>query len=166
MDPLISLWINECTLYNNVEEIITYKFKYRNKACANCDYESGKISGLSAELFYTNIELANILNFEIIFENYNDIVFKYDNTIKIFKEKIEIYKELFTLKSIICIPTDDHYTVYLTNVKDNNCLGLDKNLNYYYNDLYNNGEIIPYDKTLSDLIKKKIGYIFIYEKEV
>ena len=57
-----------------------------------------------------------------------------------------------------------HYTLFLTNITNNN-LKLEKNISYYYDGLYNNGEIIKYNKSLQGLIKDKKGYIFIYTKD-
>ena len=37
-DPLISIGIDECISYNDVDDLIQEKFKYSNKACPNCDY--------------------------------------------------------------------------------------------------------------------------------
>ena len=100
-DPLISVGIDECLLYNKIEELISDEFKYSIKACPNCDYTNEYITDLSAEYFYSKIELPYILNFEIIFKDYNDDLAKCEDTIPFFKEKLEIFKQIYILKKII-----------------------------------------------------------------
>ena len=41
--------------------------------CPNCDYLNVKIIENSAEYFYTNIILPNLLSFEIVFNEYKDL---------------------------------------------------------------------------------------------
>ena len=164
-DPLISIGIDECISYNDVDDLIQEKFKYSNKACPNCDYLNDIIEDQSAEFFYSNIELPNILAFEIVFEEYKNFCGKQDELLKLFKNNIAIYKQNYALKGVICMPSIDHYTVFLTNVY-NNLLELKNGTNYYYDGRFNNGEIIEYDNSYNDLLYNKYGYIFIYSKEL
>ena len=62
------------------------------------------------------------------------------------------------------MPSINHYTIALINVKDNLLLKeIDSNKFYYYDDL--NGVIIEKFKSdLNDFIEDLIGYIYIYSK--
>ena len=62
------------------------------------------------------------------------------------------------------MPTIDHYTVFLTNLKDNR-LNLCIEHNYYYDGMLSNGIINMSNISLEDLIKNYNGIIFIYENK-
>ena len=61
------------------------------------------------------------------------------------------------------MPINDHYTVYLHKLQEND-LCLEINRNYYYNDLIREGEIINYDQSIKEIIQAYNEIIFIYEK--
>ena len=86
-----------------------------------------------------------------------------DDITELFIPEIKIFNCNYNLKGIISLPTVDHYTIYLHRVNEND-LGLEINLNYYYNGLFHDDEIEIYNKTLVELISSKNGFIFIYEK--
>ena len=163
-NPLISLYINELSEFINIEDILNDKFKYKKTACPNCDYKKDEIKDFSAEFLYTNIKLSQFLNFELIFNTLNDLSSFYGDIIKIFKSEVRIYKNIYSLKAVICMPTIDHYTVFLTNLKDNR-LNLCIDHNYYYDGMLSNGIINMSNISLEDLIKNYNGIIFIYENK-
>lgn len=163
-EPLLNVGVGELKLYYTIEEFILDKYNYSNSACPNCDYIEGKILDKSAEYFYSNIKLPSIISFELVFDNLNDLKTNIDDITKIFITDITIFKCNYNLKGIICLPTDNHYTLYLHQVNEND-LDLEISLNYYYNGLFHDGEIENYTKTLFELISSKNGFIFIYEKQ-
>ncbi len=99
----------------------------------------------------------------MIFDNLKDLRININDITNIFIADINIFKNIYNLKGIICLPTADHYTLYLHQTNEND-LSLETNLNYYYNSLFWDGEVDIYKKELSDLINEKNGFIFIYEK--
>ena len=146
-EPLLSIGVGELKLYYSIDEFIIEKYNYSNSACPNCDYIEGKILDKSAEYFYSNIKLPAILSFELVFDNLNDLKTNIDDITKLFIPEIKIFNCSYNLKGIICLPTVDHYTIYLHRVNEND-LGLEINLNYYYNGLFHDGEVEIYKKTL------------------
>ena len=162
-EPLLSIGVGELKLCYSIGEFIIEKYNYSNSACPNCDYIEGKILDKSAEYFYSNIKLPAILSFELVFDNLNDLKTNIDDITKLFIPEIKIFNCSYNLKGIICLPTVDHYTIYLHRVNEND-LGLEINLKYYYNGLFHDGEVEIYKKTLFELISSKNGFIFIYEK--
>ena len=65
-DPLINLVIFELSQFINIEDIIIDKYKFYICACPICDYIKEQIEDLSAEFFYTNIQLSNVIIFELV----------------------------------------------------------------------------------------------------
>ena len=58
--------------------------------------------------------------------------------------------------------TSNHYIVYLYNIIKND-FSLPKKMNYYYNGMFRDGEILNNNSSLNDLIKSKI-IIYIFMK--
>ena len=65
---------------------------------------------------------SNILTFELIFNNLEELDKKNNEIEKLFADNVIIYIILYILKGIICMPTNSHYTVYLYNIKENDFL--------------------------------------------
>ena len=61
------------------------------------------------------------------------------------------------------MPTNNHFTVYLYEVNEND-FNLEKNSNYYYDGLFRDWEIIKTNKSLKEIIIDNNGIIYIYEK--
>ena len=61
------------------------------------------------------------------------------------------------------MPSSIHYTCYKLNIKDN-FFGLNKDKYLFHDRMENNRNIIVVYTDISDIIKKNVCYIFIYEK--
>ena len=70
----------------------------------------------------------------------------------------------YILRGVILMPSDDHYTAMIINIKKDNFL-LDKGKSYYYNEEINNNELILYENW-RDILKTDIPVLALYEKSL
>ena len=61
------------------------------------------------------------------------------------------------------MPSDDHYTALLVNVKNEQFL-IEKGKSYYYNDIINNNEIIPVENW-KNILGKEVPVLALYQKD-
>jgi len=153
---------------NSLVNIIYNKFKMVYSACPNCSYEGkGKDKNLKKEekykycllQNYSNINLPKFLFFcfELSDEMENDDA-QYHNLIKYRNNILNLIVEFFefngikwSLLGIICMPKINHYSSFCCNCL-NDSLNLIKGHSYYYDDMYNDGEVQLIDN--SDFNKK------------
>ena len=99
---------------------------------------------------------SNSLFFDKLKENYKYI--KY-----ILSKDFEYLNNKFILWGLILMPSDDHYTALLVNVKNEQFL-IEKGKSYYYNDIINNNEIIPVENW-KNILDKEVPVLALYQKE-
>ena len=101
----------------------------------------------------------------IIFDmSYNDICLNISNIKEIIKEEIKFNDDIkYFLSSIICIPYEDHFTIYLHKIEDIKNIDKENLFCYYHDDIDNNGDIIIL-KDLNNLYNLAKPYIIIYKK--
>ena len=77
--------------------------------------------------------------------------------------RITLNNDEYTVKGIVCMPSELHYTCYIFN-NDKNYLDLSLNKTLYHDGKKNNGFVIECDETIDEVIKNVVSYIFILVK--
>ena len=78
----------------------------------------------------------------------------------IIEDEFELLNSKYIFRGLILMPSDDHYTAMIINIKKDNFL-LDKGKSYYYNDSLNNNELINYSNW-RDILKSEIPILALY----
>jgi hypothetical protein len=183
-NPFFSIDLIEINSLKKFTEVLYSKFKSNKSACPNCSYEGLDFDkDLKKDLIYhscltsnySNLILPQILifSFELSNENEGDEarfknLIKYRNNIlSMIEEKFVFINVTFNLLGIICQPNINHYTSYCHNCQTTK-LNLLLNNSYYYDDMFNKGEIINIKE--NDFNKKFViissynPFIIIYGK--
>ena len=97
--PLINFSFEECKL-GTINNIMYEKFICNNISCPKCDYSDSSSNNKSknGEIAFSEIILSKIVIFEIVYDNYEDLVDNIKKYLIMFKDKIDIFGQDYKLK--------------------------------------------------------------------
>ena len=136
-----------------MSQIINNKFLPSITTC-KCSALNGL---LTASITYEILNYPKYL-FLIVDIDYRDYFKITDHLLKILSDHITLNKNEYTVKGIVCMPSELHYTCYIFN-NDKNYLDLSLNKTLYHDGKKNNGFIMRWNHRWSN---KKCSKLYFY----
>ena len=174
----------------SIPNLLDYFFRNINTHCVKCQWSNGIVDVNSTPKYFKNIIkiIAPSFLFVSFEDNLNENFEEYmKNNVKISEENLNslLYDKLknnlnyikiiltdefvyldnkYILRGLILMPSNDHYTALLINVKNEQFL-IEKGKCYYYNDAINNNEIIAIDNWRT-ILEKEVPVLAFYQKSL